>query len=519
MKAIVHNALDFKVFNAKLGSQLKDVEIITASLNVANIALKAGYSKINFVNHSKRNDENTREGIHHEAERLARTLDAEFGFIASKALNLKFLATGWMYLNIYCTIYSALRLRAFSREVSGKLNGEKVLVHIPDNNPYFYFDSDLHKDIVCSELAKSNHVIKLKTSNLIQSFNPIFQYDLNQHDFNEIGHFPTIFYEQSKLKQLISKSSGMLQFPSQFWNVDIGGKSAQIELGSKIKEPRAEANSLGSVGEIIGKIYNLFSLSSDLLETHISYYHNHLSSQINLFAQLEAMQSKRKINRICVSDHDTSINGPLLSFAQLHHIPVEVFAHSFTPSGPLSDTKETVRYNLVRPTNTCVAISGNIQNPSDTNQPISTNLWNKKIILLFNAFEDFSGIVTENYLEMQILVNAFVKELRKIGADVYVRFKPHFEYNRIINLDAEQANGTLDQWLDPETIAISFGQVTTALAKFAQQGSDTYHIQTEGIIEPELAMLHQRTVLYAGAPWAQSLKSLLSKLPKIEVGD
>lgn len=514
MKAIVHNALDLKVFNAKLGSQLKDVEIITASLNVANIALKAGYSKINFVNHSKRNDENTREGIHHEAERLARTLDAEFGFIASKALNLKFLATGWMYLNIYCTIYSALRLRAFSREVSGKLNGENVLVHIPDNNPYFYFDSDLHKNIVCSELAKSNHVIKLKTSNLIQSFNPIFQYDLNQHDFNEIGHFPTIFYEQSKLKQIISKSSGMLQLPSQFWNVDIGGKSAQVELGSKIKKPSAEDNSLGGVDEIINKVYSFFSLPYDSLESKTTYYLNHLSSQINLFAQLDATQRNRKVQRICVSDHDTSIHGPLLSFARAHDIPVEIFAHSHTPTGPLSDTNKTFRHNLLRPTNTCISISGQIQNPKDLTHDKIKSLFNKKIVILLNAFEDFAGIVTENYIEMQLLLNSFIEELKKNGYAVFIRFKPHFEYNPIIKINADEANGPLEQWIESGTIAISFGQATTALSKFAQQGNSTYHIQTEVMVETEMAMINPSTVIYSGAPWAQSLKSIISTLTK-----
>lgn len=499
--ALITNPADLQAFKIKFKDQLHNLKVITPNLNLANIAIGNGLRKIEMIRLDYNEVGNTRDYHHDEADRFARILDADHAFAISKALGLDFLAHGWQYLNLYYIIYNGIRTRFLSETILKKYSDRKILIHQPSNQPYFYFDSWFHKEILSKALSTKNEIALLKTQGLVKAFTPNFEYKFPTHGYSEIGHFPTIYYEQERLKTIIKSKPNMLQLPSQFWDIDLGGDRASLNLNSS--NPTSHIG-FDPVFKATKKLFNYFRIDSEKLPKTASFFHSYLNSQAELFKKIE---NNYELRSMTLSDHDTSISGPLLTFAQKVRIPVEILPHSFTTTGPMADTELTTRTNLLRSVNSFNCLAGILPQFTDSKKKITELIKNKNVMFLFNAFEDVSGLPTEDYVLIFKLFERLAHALKDKGVSLKIRYKPHFNYKNIIRTSVDEATGPLENWVSWPSLVFSIGQPTTALAHFESCASIT-HVQTGRLSDLELGTLSITTNIINESNWLANFNAI-----------
>lgn len=498
MKAFVNNRTDLVAFKAKFKDNWQDLPLISANLDALDHAKSIGFKKLQLVTFKDDTIYKSRYQDDLEANYLARTLDAEIGHIISQELELESLAIGWSYLNLYYMIYCSLRMRRLGFEFNKILENEELLVHVPSNNPYLYFDSWLQNSVFLNLLEKPE-IIQLKSNGLSKSFNPDFEYNFNDFTAKTLVHIPTIFYEQDKVSEKILASEPCMHLPSQFWDINLGGTRASINLNPanpnscNLAQERI-AEKLTSVSK---KLIDFFNISQSATDTLKKYLAELSHSQIKLFKQLSGFNS---LSKMIISDHDTLTTGPLLTYAQTHEIAVDVYPHSYICTGALPDTSITVRHGILNPISPTTSLTGHINKHVSISNQKKSPIRNKNILILLNEFEDVSGTPIENFSLLFSNLKLFVSNLESNEFNVQVRPKPHHNYRHLVNLGTKIAGGNLQDWVDWPAIVISLGTPTTALLHFTDR-SASFHAQTCPISVSEHVFLHPETTLIVLPTW------------------
>lgn len=510
MKMFAQSPTDVALFKELFKDSYTTTPLLTASFNGLDKAKELGFKKIEFIRPTEPSLNETTHYHFTESDRFAKTLDSEYGFLCSRALNLEFLASGFMHVFFAYVIYTGLRTRYLAKAINIHAQSDELLVLKPTNMPYLYFDSSFNKQIFLNAL-KENWAKVVDTQRPVINFNPHFNYNLNNLDFESIAHVPTIFYEKEHLLQKLSGHSNILQLKNQVWEVDINQPNITPSLNQQINLWPNELTNyfFKKIVGITQKLYNYFSI--DLNPSELAHYFFKIfTSQINLFIELENAQRRSPIKNIFVSDQDTGITGVLMAFSQKYKIPVDVFAHSFTPIGRLYDTTLTKRHNLIRGTDSYNSLSGNLQKANRFNLALDKKAGGgKKILILLNEFDDIAFVPTDDYVVAIPALNNALSSFRANEFEIRIRPKPGNPYKSILNIpESMSAQGPISNWIKWPDHVVSMGTPTTALIHFAEQGAHTYHLQEEHPTEPDLAMLHPSTKVIIERNWNSCFAAL-----------
>lgn len=503
---------DLTALKHKLGDKYKGQRVVTPSLSVLNAGIANGFEKIEFL-HPDRETLETGPKHYYEADRLARILDSDYGYLVSRELNLDFIARGWVYQNLLSVIYNGLRSKYLSCFIARKYCNENILFHSPTSNPYFYFDSWFNKEIFASDITAKNQVV-VRSKGLIKEFEPGFEYDFGEMDIDHIAHLPTIYYEKKLIHDLFESKCNIALLNSQHWDIPYkhpSVRSFDCKIKSDILVKHVE-NRQG-IDTFVSKLCDYFNLNNQTKEKLVVFYSALLKSQLDLARQIIIKNDMRTIKSISVADHDTSITGLLLTLSEHLRIPAEIYAHSLVPTGQLADSRYTRRKNQLRKLNCDTSLSGIVKSEPNTKDfSAFEHGSNKNVILLLNEFEDTAGIVTEDYQSLFNNLTPFINRLKNSGFNVLLRPKPHHPYSTILKFQDAKADGPLSEWLSWAGVAISLGIPTTALLQFDMHGARTYHAQTTTPTTRGEEFLSKDTLVLVERSWEQIFHSIHNQL-------
>ena len=277
--------------------------------------------------------------LYNLAHKSADALEAELDLVIRDLLP-EISIRSWQHLRWYYFFNITQWYSSLWREVSPRLENYKLHVFVNQQPLLYYFNSFVPASLLvqvadsCNlKVTSYNYGKKEAVGNVVPDLSGVAVEE--DRDFLLI-HIPTCFYDighfnkefELSQKARVNISSPLFDLPvSAHRNITLAPMERVQGLPSEwirnIVIPFAQR--INAV--LSARIPEILKCPLYAAE-QIDYACAHYVSQLFTFLKLQTHFGTAKPSKIVISDHDTGFHGPLVSFAQLHHIPVVTLPHS-----------------------------------------------------------------------------------------------------------------------------------------------------------------------------------------------
>jgi hypothetical protein len=213
-----------------------------------------------------------------------------------------------------------------------------------------------------------------------------------------------------------------------------------------------------------------------------------------------------------VTDHDTGMQGPLMTFARERGLKVTVWPHSSVSVVPFPSSKTTQKKScVVSERNEYVRLGSDEANAEIISFPGPSRRDRESIniLLMFNHLEDSAGITMIDVVEFKRAYKQFKLSLLGSGLTYRVRHKPKHGYIDVFEDSADPlATGNLDKWFEWAGLCVSFGHISTALVGFASAGCYCAHIGFGELSRQERAICPPTVKLFQHESYSDNFAEL-----------
>lgn len=527
------NRNDYIFAQSMIGHQVFNTEFITNSAEVYNQLEVQGLPRITFVD-SIPQGRNALSSCHYEADRIARTFDANLSELRTRHFNFELSSPGWDYLNIYYIVLTVLRWKKFAPLLAEALpERDAMAFFLLKNEQDFYFDSALQRQFLSAALlqGKSKNV-KSFLREVGQPFvqNAMnFAFDLSDNDAGSceaVVHLPTVYYDYEYHRQRLAGLHGnrLVDLASPYFDIPIAHDRVGLLLSGKPPTPSsvAEKKYLDEVRRVTHDLYESLCPAAEIIPAQVERQAAKSLSQLRVFNQLCTAPKFTNIRYLYVSDHDTGLSGPLTTWANLLSIATEIHPHSSFSVTPFPIVKGCRKHGYVREPDSFTEL-GNSRStwahPLVIGSPTTST---PLVMLLFNALTDPGGVPTcEFFTIAKFTFDAFML-CQSMQLPFKIRSKSSWDFSGVLAkylssrgvdahiLESVFATGPLSDWTEQTTVCIGIDQPTTALTQFLNKGVICIHAIDRECTETEMHTLPLHGVYltdYNGA--LEKLKTLL----------
>ena len=399
----------------------------------------------------------------------------------------------WQHLNLYYFLMAARWYSGLWAAVVPRFAQHRIHVCICDNPSHYFWPSYIPALLLLQNLKTLN----IEFSAYAYGQRPddtLAVPDLRQHAaepvfFEILSHLPTCFYDINYINDEL-KASGKniidLQTKHEPWNVAVAaqktiGLSTFDEMSDSLPEEmlKKAETIFDRVAAGLEAILTPYIASPDYRTRQATHIASLYKSQVMTYYLLEEYFGQRKPGKVLLSDHDADFHGPIVAFAERHHIPVFMLPHS-----KVSDNL-TFGYRGI--TSLCHPIQGSdildasgkvarcfrLCFPETFSASTAHPAPIRKIGLLLNGLS-LSGVCFTRYSAYMDGIKKIAQWCRQHGIELYVRSRPGQMMSRLL---AECVG------LDRESL---MDAMTCSLGEFAQRDIDLclmYDCPTSGAIE------------------------------------
>ncbi|TRW97082.1 hypothetical protein [Candidatus Methylobacter oryzae] len=529
----IANRNDYIVAQSIIGHQVLNTEFITQSAETYNLLETQGLPKITFVD-SIALGRNSLSNCHYEADRIARTFDANLSELRTRHFNFEISSPGWDYLNIYYIALTVLRWRQFAPLLAAALPERDTLAFFTlDNEQDFYFDSALQRQFLADALQQGKFKnAKPFLRDVGQPFvqNAMnFTFDLSADasgSCEAVAHLPTVYYDYEYHRQRLEALHGaqVVDLASPYFDIPVAHNRIGLLFSDKAPVPSslAERKYLDEVRRVTDDLYQILCPGAEIIPAQVERQAAKSLSQLRIFNQLCTAPGFANIRYLYVSDHDTGLSGPLTTWANLLDIATEIHPHSSFSVTPFPVVKGCRKHGYVRAPDSFTELGNSrstwahplvIGSPT-TSAPL--------VLLLFNALTDPGGVPTCEFSTIAKFTFDALMLCQSRQVPFKIRSKTSWDFSgmlaKYLSLYGVDANiiesifaiGPLSDWTEQTTVCVGIDQPTTALTQFLNQGVTCIHAIDRECTETEMHTLPLRGVYltdYNGA--LEKLKVLL----------
>jgi hypothetical protein len=511
------NRNDYLFAKATLGDQVLKTEFITNSADVANVLEAERMSSYVFVDQVKQGAASLSH-CHFEADRIARTFDANLSELRTRIFNFEESSPGWDYLNIYFIALSVLRWKRFAPQLAEAMPARDALAYFThDNTQDFYFDSALQRDFLGQALRSKYPNAKAfpaptRAPYVPNAMNYTLEFDPSgSPDIEALVHLPTVYYDYEYHRQRLAGFHGskLVELASPYFDIPIARDRVTLALSNEAPQPAslAEARYAKEVRRLATELYALLCPGNTIVAAQAERQVARSLSQMRLFDQLCSAPKFANIRYLYICDYDAGLSGPLTTWANLRDIPTEIHPHSSVSVTPFPVMKQGRKHGYVREPDTFAEL-GNGR--SDWAHPLVTTGVTPGcpplVLLLLNAMTDPAGVPTCQFQTVANFIVSAVKLCAAKGVPCKVRSKASWDVSGLLDIhlrregipdatvDAIFATGALGDWAAKTTVCIGIDQPTTALTQFVTRGVDCMNAIDREYTETEMHTLPSRNV-------------------------
>ena len=151
-----------------------------------------------------------------------------------------------------------------------------------------------------------------------------------------LTHIPTCTYDQKYFnEEIIASGKTIVNLESAVFDVPVGtGQSlAASEVSLQLQTFSAETQQrihdfTQDIQDVLSTIVGQYIHSTAFRDRQVRHIVLAFQAQMVFYHSQLVEFSKHRPSKMLLSDHDTGIHGPLISYAQLYHIPIVMVPHS-----------------------------------------------------------------------------------------------------------------------------------------------------------------------------------------------
>lgn len=402
---------------------------------------------------------------------------------------------GWQHLSLYYLLMAAKWYNVMWQAQSHHFQGRKLHIFVCNNPASYYFNSFVpstslifHANHNGIELAAYPYGEKAANTDLVPALHGVRA----PNDAEEIlAHLPTCMYDIHYFNREIQASGKtILNLEAKYFNMPVAHHehltiAPQAELLPTVPEAWRTA---------LPEIRNQLLLALDgLLKPYlpIDYYRvrqsEHIAdiyvAQMLSLGLLNQYFSVKKPARLLLSDHDCDFHGPLIGFAEQHHIPVLYVPHAKTTSDIFFRYKNLTCLTHPIQGDAILAPDGRSVNNPKLNIPESfhfvtgTTTPIKKVALLLQVIS-LNGIYVTRYGAYMDGVKRMVAWCRKHGLEFSIRCKPSYSLIKLLAEETgvdgvtliETANMPMAEYAQSNDLCFMYDAPTSAELEFLTRG-------------------------------------------------
>jgi hypothetical protein len=512
---------DLSLIKALSQSKFESAPIFCSGIEICERAIELGARNISF--HQVSWGTLGRMGeIPESVLALARAFDALHSDLRTRHLGLEVPSLGWDFLNMTFIAQSVLDLQAAIPPFVEKLPSDGCPVLFTCNNGQdFYFDSGLSRHLIRKLVfAKYTNLISLDITppEIFRESANSFTLEIPNGSFRVLSHLPTVFYNIPFHRERLRPDivNGLLDLESPYFDIPMSKDRILLRKCDRKTVPQGLSQYCEKFESLVSDFYETLNVSEQARACGMFDRHKGWAlSQYEAYLTLCSAASVRNVERVEVSCHDTGLSGPLLSWANQHNIPVEMWPHSeiINIATPVLKKGRKNSY-FPRATLPLELGVGNSVWAGAKHRLSHSPKGKKTLLILINQMDSAGYLPRCRVLEVKNGIEFLTKRLSAEGWDIKIRHKPSHPYVNLMGLNNMQyADGPLSGWLDWPEACISVASPTTALIRFWENGARCFHVQEMALNHTEKFILpNDCLTVYQGGPFSDLFLRLASDL-------
>ncbi|MEN9864809.1 MAG: hypothetical protein RL748_399, partial [Pseudomonadota bacterium] len=401
----------------------------------------------------------------------------------------------WQHLNLYYFMMAAKWYRIMWQALGHHFNGAKLHIFVCDNPLSYYFNSFVPSTALihyCSqngiELMAYPYGEKAPNTQLVPDLRGVRPPNDNEEI---LAHMPTCMYDIHYFnRETQASGKTILNLESKYFNMPVAHHqhltiAPMAELLHTV--PEAWRAALPELRQ------QLLHTLEKLLAPHlpINYYRirqaEHIAdiyvAQMLSLGLLNQYFGAKKPAKLLLSDHDCDFHGPLIAFAEQHHLPVLYVPHSKTTSDIFFRYKNITCYSHPIQGDVILSPDGrSVPNPK-LNFPETFRFTNtmpgpvKKVAILLQVIS-LNGIYVTRYGAYMDGVKRMVAWCRKMGLEFSIRCKPSYSLIKLLSEETgvdgvalvEAANLPMATYAESSDLCLMYDAPTSAELEFLTRG-------------------------------------------------
>lgn len=397
----------------------------------------------------------------------------------------------WQHLNLYYLFMAVKWYGVMWQALGSHFHGQKVHLFICNNPLAYYFNSFIPSVLLLNyctangiEFAGFTYGEKDSITDVVPGLAGVREPVAEEFVFT---HMPTCMYDIHYFnREMQASGKHFVNLDAKYFNMPVWGHESLPVSHFADMLPHLPADFAARLPQLR---FALLTRLDSLLKPHIPVNHyrvrqcEHISevyaSQMLAFGLLQQYFSRSLPSKLLMSDHDTDFHGPLISFAQQHHLPVLFVPHSKTTSDVFFKYKNITCHTHPIQGDTINTPSGRaLPNPKlnfPENFRFSTSMPGgiKKVALLLQVIS-LNGIYVTRYGPYIDGVKKIVAWCRKHRLEFTIRCKPSYSIIKLLAEETgvdgksliETANMPMAEYADSSDLCLMYDSPTSAEMEF-----------------------------------------------------
>lgn len=269
---------------------------------------------------------------HAMASALERQLDEDVRGLLPDDLSLR----GWQHLNLYYFFLGWQWYSGMWASMRDKFAGANLRVLVNDNPATFYWPSYVPSLLLMQQLRAWDipfqavqYGARADDSDIIMDW-----FGSSSTRYDVLTHLPTCFYDAAFFQQeLTAAGRSVINVEPKYWAVPLApNASCKVTRLDHGRLAEAGVPSVMAPGQrILQRLHGLlepYIASADYRARQAAHLARLYQSQLAGFHLLEQHFGSARPGKLLLSDHDAGFHGPLVSYAQRHHLPVFLLPHA-----------------------------------------------------------------------------------------------------------------------------------------------------------------------------------------------
>jgi len=291
----------------------------------------------------------------HSAEVLERTLATERRLDELLAEWLPEAAgCHWQHLNLFFLTAALIQYSALWDRFAGSLEDAELHVPLRDQAGMYYTPSFLPAVLLLERLSARQRRFSAyshsKTPPLPQNIPKLAGSGYGERAYDGFVHLPTCIYDRGFFEQeLVASGKSLLNFSSNHWNVPLPALET-VPLGTAyeamltLPQPVQEQieHTVSAIGQTLAEVFGEFLRTGDFITRQASHVAEQCRAQMVFFLSLDRCFAQHPPRRLFLSNHDSGLHGPFLSFARKHRVPVVFLPHAKVFNFPVASSCDDV---------------------------------------------------------------------------------------------------------------------------------------------------------------------------------